>query len=372
MGGAGNDSITLTENASTSAADVVQVSAVVGTSSDSARVAVTGNDNDTGQDTLTGFDFAADTILITATNVNNFTHGTTDVVAGTATGGIDTGAQGSFTTSTVIWNLDKTAAVLGADAGDVVISFSGSTSAGASATFAASSVLARSQYVLTASTTAATIGGGDLADSITGGAGADSLSGGLGADTIVAGSGQDVVNLSEGTASADVVVFSSAFAAGNANAATITGFSGGAGLYKIDIGFALTHGSTTNAAGTGTTNTIAASAPVTVTNNGAPAGANAGLIFLLSGAGDQMAASSTAANAVANAVTAMTSTTDFAAANVATGDTFIVVLDDGTNSFVFRYVADGTAATTSAADLELIGIINGTSDAGLFATGNFI
>ena len=88
----------------------------------------------------------------------------------------------------------------------------------------------------------------------------------------------------------------------------------------------------------------------------------------LSGANDQMA-TSTLANAVANAVTAMTSSADFAAANVATGDSFIVVLDDGTNSFVFHYVADATPATTAAADLALIGIINGVTDAGSFATG---
>jgi hypothetical protein len=85
-----------------------------------------------------------------------------------------------------------------------------------------------------------------------------------------------------------------------------------------------------------------------------------------------MAAGSTLANAVANAVAALTSGSDFAAAHVATGDTFVLVLDDGTNSFVFRYVADGTPATTTAADLELIGIINGVGDAGTFALGDFI
>jgi len=197
-GGAGNDSITLTENASSQGADVVQISAVVGTSSDSARVAVTGNNNDTGQDAITGFDFTNDTIVITATNVNNFVH-TTDVVAGTATGNVDDGSVGSFTTSTLIVNLDKTAAVLGNDAGDVILTFSSSTSAGATATFAAASVAARMRYDLTGTANADTITGGALADTISGGLGADSLTGGAGADSIV---------LTESASSADRVLYS--------------------------------------------------------------------------------------------------------------------------------------------------------------------
>jgi len=194
MGGAGNDSITLTENASTSAADVVQVSAVVGTSSDSARVAVTGDNNDTGQDTITGFDVSNDTVLITATGVKNFVH-TTDVVAGTAvsTGTVNDGSQASFTTSTMIVNLDKTAAVLGNDAGDVVLTFSGTTSSGAAVTtFNATNVAARFQYNLTGvDTTADTITGGDLADTISGGGGADVITGGAGADVLTGGAGAD-------------------------------------------------------------------------------------------------------------------------------------------------------------------------------------
>jgi hypothetical protein len=166
-------------------------------------------------------------------------------------------------------------------------------------------------------------------------------------------------------------VFSSAFAAGNANAATITAFAEGAGADTFDIGFALAHGTLVFGAGTGGTNTIAASTPVTVADNGTTV-ANTGVIFLLSGANDQMGAGSNLGNAVVNAVTALTSTTDFAAANVVTGDSFVVVLDDGTNSFVFHYVADGTPATTTAADLELIGIINGVGNVGPFAVGDFI
>jgi hypothetical protein len=106
-----------------------------------------------------------------------------------------------------------------------------------------------------------------------------------------------------------------------------------------------------------------------VTSNGT-ATAN-DVIFTFSGAGDKLAAGITAATVVANAVTALTSGTDFSSANISTNDSLVLVLDDGTNSFVFHYVADATAATTAAGDLELIGIVNGQL-AGQVAVGNFI
>lgn len=206
--------------------------------------------------------------------------------------------------------------------------------------------------------------GGAGGDTLTGGAGADNVTAGEGTDTVVIGSGQDTVSLIETTAVVDNVQFSTAFATGASNASTITGFANGAGVDTFDIGFNVSNG-TTNA-----TSALAAIAPVTVASDGT-ATAN-DVIFLLSGAGDQMAAGSTLANAVANAVAALTSGTDFSSANITTGDSLVLVLDDGTNSFVFHYVADGTAATTASTDLELIGILNGIADAGTFTTGDFI
>ena len=220
-------------------------------------------------------------------------------------------------------------------------------------------------------TLADNIDGGAGNDTLTGGTGADTITGGEGADTVIIGSGQDTVSLTESVAAADSVVYSTAFSAGNANAATISGFAYGAGIDTFDIGFALGHGTDTYLAGTGGTNSIAADALVTVANNGTTA-PNTGVVFLLSGAGDQMTGGTTAATAVANAVIAMTSVGDFAAANVAVGDSMVVVLDDGVNSFVFHYLADGANTVTSAADLELIGIISGVADAGTFTTGDFI
>lgn len=215
--------------------------------------------------------------------------------------------------------------------------------------------------------------GANGADTLTGGFGNDSIMAGDGADLINGGSGQDTVDLTEITAAADTVVLASAFASGNLNAVTLSGFAHGTtGLDTLDIGFALQHGTTPLAAGTGTTNTLSASVPEIVADNGSPSSANTGLIFLLSGANDQLAASTTIDTAIAHAVTALTSSTDFAASGVATGDSLVLVMDDGTRAFVFHYLADATPAVTTAADLELIGILNGITDAGGFATGDFV
>ena len=304
--------------------------------------------------TVTGLqgDLTVDNAVAGGVAVTLVAVATTTVAFGTNTGGTHSVNGDALTDAQVLTLTGSDIATVSLVAGDLT--------AGAYA----------GALTVTATTGTNVITTGGAADTITAGDGDDTITGGAGADTITAGAGQDTISLTEGAAAADTVIYSTAFAAGNANAATITGFANGAGVDIFDIGFALAHGTLTFAAGTGGTNTVAASAPVTVTDNGTTT-ANTGVIFLLSGAGDQMAVS-TAANAVANAVTAMTSTADFAAANVATGESLVVVLDDGVNSFVFHYVADATAATTAAADLELIGIINGVTDAGTFVTGDFI
>ncbi len=224
--------------------------------------------------------------------------------------------------------------------------------------------------VSVASGQAGSITGGSGHDSLTGANGADTLVAGGGADLINSGSGQDTVDLTEITPAADTVVLAGPFTAGNLNALTLSGFD--TTLDTLDIGFALRHGTTILAAGTGTTNTLSASPPETVTDNGSPSSANTGLLFLLSGASDQLAASTTIDTAIANAVTALTSSTDFAASGVATGDSLVLVMDDATRAFVFHYLADANATATTAADLELIGIVNGISDAGGFAMGDFV
>ena len=222
---------------------------------------------------------------------------------------------------------------------------------------------------ITGTTLADSITGGSLADVIIGGTGADTIVGGEGADTITIGVGADTVSLTEVTAAADTLVWSTAFAAGSANAAAVTGFAFGAGADLIDINVALQNTSeATTAAGTGATNTIAAIAVTAVVNNASAADGGTAVVFTFNGANDLLAAGTTAATAVANAVTALTSGADFGA-NLATGNSLILQMNDGTNTFVFHYLADATPATTTAADLALIGVFNGTTTA---LVGDFI
>lgn len=206
-----------------------------------------------------------------------------------------------------------------------------------------------------------TITSGAGNDVVTGGTGADSITSGEGADTITIGDGLDTIVLTETTAAADNLIWATAFAAGSANAATVTDFAWAAGVDTIDVQVNLTNGTTA------ATSALAGITPVAQVNDTA-ATAN-DVIFTFAGAGDLLAAGTTVATAVANAVTALTSGTDFSSANIALADSLILQMNDGTNTFVFHYVASGVAATTETADLALIGMFNGTTAALL---GDFI
>lgn len=216
--------------------------------------------------------------------------------------------------------------------------------------------------IITGDSAANTLNGDAGHDLITGGAGADSITAGEGTDIVTIGDGQDTVSLTETTAVGDTLIWNTAFAAGNTNAATVTGFAFGAGADVFDMQQNLSNGNTT------ATSSLVGLTPLAVASDGT-ATAN-GVIFTFNGAGDLLAAGTTVANAVANAVTALTSGTDFSSANIATGDSLILQMNDGTNTFVFHYVADGTPATTAAADLALIGVFSGTTVQAL--VGDFI
>jgi Ca2+-binding RTX toxin-like protein len=231
-GGAGNDTVTLTESGSS--ADVVEISSVVGTSTDSASVVVASG-LDTGGDTITGFDLAADTLKITATNVVAFEHGTH---TGVGAGSVElsaTGVVGEFSKMTAVVELGSsttagTIAIGAAATGDIAVTFSGLTNAGVAVTDLTvagieASLEGRIQYVLTGTAAANTIVGGSLADSISGGADADSLSGGAGVDTLTGGTGQDTITSGLG---ADTIIIGAGDAittiGGAGNSGTIVGF----------------------------------------------------------------------------------------------------------------------------------------------------
>jgi hypothetical protein len=205
---------------------------------------------------------------------------------------------------------------------------------------------------ITGSTGANTIIGSGYTDAITAGEGIDSITG---------GAGQDYITLTESTAVADTVIFNGAFSAGVLTADTITGY---AAADLLDIQFNLANGGTAATSALVALTPVAGAADSTATIND--------VIFTLGGAGDQMATGTTIDTAIANAVTALTSGADFSSANITTADSLIIALDDGVNTFVYHYVADGTAGTTAAADLELICVLNGMTDANTLVVGDFI
>jgi hypothetical protein len=235
-GGAGNDSITLTETIS--AADIVNVSASA-TASDSIFVAVAGATpagagNDTGGDTITGFNVANDVLVVTATGVVGFDHTSANFRAtGAATAGADagaTGAVGEFAANTLLFNFGAGGDFN--DVGDIVLNLASLTNA-AAAVVAADVVTATAgaiRYDLTGDATANTIVAGALVDTITGGAGAD---------TINAGTGLDIINVAAGDTALTI--------GGAGDAGTIVGFDVVSGLAT---GTGAVNSETLNVAGT--------------------------------------------------------------------------------------------------------------------------
>jgi Ca2+-binding RTX toxin-like protein len=191
-GGDGNDTLTGGAGADSliggNGNDTIILNVVVGTSSDSARVALTGAANDKGQDTLSGFNLTSDTIKVVATNVTSFVHGTDTAVGTALSNSTNTGAVGDFTTSTGLIELNQTTNANWNDVGDIAVTF-----ITPSTTLTEANFEARLQYVLTGTTGNNTLTGGKLADVLSGGSGNDSLSGGDGIDTLVGGTGKDTL-----------------------------------------------------------------------------------------------------------------------------------------------------------------------------------
>ena len=138
-------------------ADTFAFNAVVDSSSDS---------NSILKDTVTNFGTGADTVLIRATNVSNFSVAADVSVSGT-TYSADLNHNGTLT-----------------DVGDVQF-----TSSVAIATNLAAQNATRVD--LTGTTGADTLSGGINSDTLAGGSGADTLTGGAGADTLTGGLGAD-------------------------------------------------------------------------------------------------------------------------------------------------------------------------------------
>ena len=328
-GGAGNDSITLTETISS--ADIVNVSASA-TASDSIFVAVAGATpagagNDTGGDTITGFNVAADVLVVTATGVVGFDHTNANSRAtGAATAGADaatTGAAGEFATNTLLFNFDNTATDFN-DAGDIVLNLSGLNNAG-TATAAADVVTATAsaiRYNLTGTDAANTIVAGALADTITGGAGADNITGGAGNDVLTGGTG------------ADTFIFAATAALNGSD--TILDFTVGAGGDVLNLDAAL-----------------AAGAAATLTSPDAAALANQATTIAVNNrllAINSNALATTGYDTADELVVLLADGGAFDAVDVATNNTsyLLIAANDGTTALLWRVTSDGTGGITAA------------------------
>ncbi|MBK1642508.1 hypothetical protein CKO12_11585 [Chromatium okenii] len=194
------------------------------------------------------------------------------------------------------------------------------------------------------------------ADTFKGMGGADTINASLtaaaagGADSIYGGAGDDTINITNNTD--DVKIHHAGYATDGVD--TVTGFVGG---NAEDI-LIVTSSLITAVGGKGTDGnaaTYAASAVLAAAADTAAADATAGAIWKVA---ETITSGSTAATAIANAVTELHDGAADFAANFQAGEGGLLVMSDTVNTFVFEYKADATPATTTAADLTLIGIFD--------------
>jgi hypothetical protein len=221
--GDGVDSITLTETVA--AADTVILNAVVGTSSDSISVTVTGNDNDKGEDSIAGMTMdGTDVIRVVSTGQTAFVHatdtgiGTADAAAGA------TGIAGDYAITAGLVDLDNDGLYNGVD--DLVVNFSSPSAALTETNFEASLA-----YYASLANGGIGFTSGGQADSITGGTGTDTITTSGGADTVDGGTGADIIDVGAGLDTVQVNAGDTVLTIGGANnSGTISGFSVVTGL----------------------------------------------------------------------------------------------------------------------------------------------
>jgi hypothetical protein len=249
----------------------------------------------------------------------------------------------------------------------------GSTiAAGNSFTITGSSI--KDTITLTHISGTTTISGGKGDDAITGGSGVDTITGGEGADTIKGGAGKDVIDLTETTAAIDVVDLTG----GGADLVTITGFNVAAAADKgdnLDISFSAISGVT----GIGdlltadSTDMGAQGTPVLtkVTKAYDMAGANSDILVI-----DGDFASTDAVETALEIGGTRALTVDDGTNNLAANDAFLVLYDNGTDSFLAyaKTSADpGNDGTFASGNLTVANVVHftGIADATTFVSENF-
>ena len=205
--------------------------------------------------------------------------------------------------------------------------------------------------------------GGAKADVLDGGAGNDTITGGEGADDITGGAGVDTITLTETTAAADDVLLS----AGGANYDVIVGFLAGNGTGADTL--SAPDGTFAWQGDSGNDGTIAVSSGATVL-----AAKTADDDFTVATITTNMAANTldnfvagliTEADLEANAITALSAT----ATGIVATDHHMYIVDDGEDTAIFKFEAAVTN-TITAAELELMAILDGVADATTVVAGD--
>ena len=340
----GVDTITLTE--SSQANDDVKIAN--GGSADAAIQATTAGGDDTGADTIVGFDAgaSADEITdVTLTGITDFNHGT-DVVFGTGTtAGTSTGIIADFATSALIFDGNGDGDAID-DGIDLVINMTSLTIDGVAVTSttratALTNIKADIAYNITGTTGGDTIVAGPNADTISTGGGATSVTGGDAADSITGGGGVDTI-VWTGTTAALIATEVGSTAGTDVDIAAGVGDSittWASSTDKLNFPAALV----TNAIGTevDTLKSIAKGGTVANTDR---------YVFINNAASGDNGDETGGAIALLNALTTSA---------VAIGDSFIAFIDNDTNLYMYLVEQVSAADTIAAQDVTAIGVING-------------
>jgi Ca2+-binding RTX toxin-like protein len=220
-------------------------------------------------------------------------------------------------------------------------------------------------------------GGNDIitgaagADVLIGASGNDTITGGEGIDAITGSTGIDSIVLTETTAVADnVTLFATAVAGSVSDYDLITSFTVGGttssdNIVALDADFAWFNGATDGAVvlATGTTmNALhAASNNFTVGTISTNVATHTFATFL--------AGASTIAELEAAIGTALGAATDASFANT---DFVLIAIDDGVHTGLVRVVSAGNGDVIGLAELSLIGIVSGLTDATTLVAADFL
>jgi len=302
---------------------------------------------DAGNDTITGG--AAADVIDGGADTNTYVFSSANVVE----------QAGSGTTSGAVINLSANA-ITSTDiftaSGAFLTSLQTSIASGAS-TYLFNNESNTNVSVVDTLANINNVTGTDLADYIVGSATANVIIGGEGVDTITTGAGADTIQLA-----------AIAVAGSVAGADKITDFTVGTGndvVRALDSVYAwfngtsdgvvvLATGATLNAAHAANNNFTVATISTNVTTHT--------VATYLSGA-------STITQLEGEISTALGAATD---ANFANTDFILVAIDDGASTMLVRVVSAANNDVIAAAELSLIGILQGVTDATTLTAGNFI